>query len=192
MIRILFSVVMSFRWWLVVAALALGGFLVARADTATEIRDVLDRNFEAYNREDVEAMLQTLSPTIPKRQEFAEESARLFATTDSHISIEEFEFIEVRGQYATARVVQATYNNAKDELEQTDRDVAYRSQSALLPPAERVEYIQSFKRERGKWRLWAILTQPKPLAAKTTNVNAEQDNCPDGNCSFPRIRVTVR
>jgi hypothetical protein len=179
MTRILLSVFFStWRWWLL-AALVFGGMKFVRADEGDKIRAALDENFAAYNAEDVPRMMKSLSPTLPSRNEFAQQSAKLFADTDSYISVREFELLEVRGQYATARVVQAT-RTAQDAPEPTAAEAYYRENSKLLPSDEEVEYVQAFKKERGKWRLWLVMTQPKPYV---------KSDCPNGNCSFPRVRV---
>ena len=43
-------------------------------------------------------------------------------------------------------------------------DVAeYRNSSALLPEGERVEYINTFKKENGKWKLLLIVSEMKVI-----------------------------
>lgn len=207
MIRILFSMLMSFRWW-VVAAVVLGWLTsVARADQEFDIRAALDANFSAYNNEDVPTMMETLSPTLPDRDAFADHAQRVFETNDVYIRVEDFELLEVRGNMAKARVVQVTLP-AKDVVEETDDEDFFRNNSGLLPDAERVEYVQGFKKEGGKWRLWLIMSQPRkpfvgyddtgkyhgPNAAEINRKNGKiaKSDCPNGNCGFPRVKVTSR
>lgn len=207
LVRALF--VSTFWWWAAVVAFVLGYAAYVRADhpEEQEIRAALDQNFEAYNKEDVGAMMATLSPTLPRRDEFAQQAASTFRDNDAYISVREFELLEVRGQYAAARVVQGTL--ARDDApEPTPEEAFYRENSKLLPDEEETEYVQAFKKERGKWRLWLIMTTPRkpyvgytddgvyhgPGAAEINRKNGVnvRSNCPDGNCGFPRVRVSAR
>lgn len=203
MMRILFAIVFSMWRWLVVAALAIGFFQFARADESDKIRAALDENFAAYNAEDVQQMMKSLSPTLPDRNEFAQQAAKLFADTDVYISVKDFEILEVRPPFATARVVQVTMPG-NDMPEPSAEEAYYRDNSKLLPSEEEVEYVQAFKKEGGKWRLWLVMTQPrKPYVGYTDDgvyhgpnskeINAKngvamKSHCPGGNCSFPRVR----
>lgn len=210
MFRIVYSVVAStFWWWAAAIALFVGYSQFARGDHPEEhkIRAALDQNFEAYNREDVKGMLATLSPTLPRREEFAQQAAETFRDNDAYISVRDFELLEVKGQYAAARVVQGTM--ARDDApEPTEEQAFYRENSKLLPSEEETEYVQAFKKEGGKWRLWLIMTQPRkpyvgytddgvyhgPGAAEINRKNGVnvRSNCPGGNCGFPRVRVSAR
>lgn len=203
MTRIFFAVVMSYWRWLLAAALVFGAVQYARADEELKIRAALEENFAAYNAEDVSRMMKSLSPTLPDRKEFARQSAKLFADTDAYISIKDFELLEVNGQFAAARVVQST-TAAQDAPEPSAEEAYYRENSKLLPSEEEVEYVQAFKKEGGKWRLWLVMTKPKkpyvgytddgvyhgPGAAKINRENGVnvRSYCPNGNCSFPRVR----
>lgn len=203
MTSILLAVLRSTWRWLVIAAIAITAMQYVRADEEPKIRAALEENFAAYNAEDVPRMMKSLSPTLPDRNEFARQSAKLFADTDAYISIKDFELLEVRGQFATARVVQATMP-AQDTPEPSADEAYYRENSKLLPSEEEVEYVQAFKKEGGKWRLWLVMTQPRkpyvgytddgvyhgPGSAKINRENGVnvRSYCPNGNCSFPRVR----
>lgn len=210
MFRIAYAVFMSmFWWWLALIAFIVGYVSVARAThpEEIEIRAALQENFDAYNREDVKGIMATLSPTLPRRAEFESQAVKVFKDADAYISVRGFELLEVKGQYAMAYVVQGTV--VGDGLpEPTPDDAFYRQKSKLLPSEAEVEYVQSFKKERGKWRLWLTISEPKkPYVGYTddgvyrgpgaTEINrkngiAPKSQCPGGNCSFPRVRVTAR
>jgi len=189
------------RWILAAALLGFGAGYVF-ADESENIRAALDENFAAYNAEDVPRMMKTLSPTLPDRHEFERQSSKLFADTDAYISVKDFEVLDIRPPFATARVVQATMP-AQDTPEPTAEEAYYRENSKLLPSEEEVEYVQAFKKEGGKWRLWLVMTRPrKPYVGYTDDgvyhgpgakaINAKngiavKSHCPNGNCSFPRV-----
>lgn len=194
MFQIIRAVFLStFWWWVALAALLVGYSSFVRADHPEErkIRAALDANFEAYNKEDVKAIMATLSPTMPGREQFAQEAAATFAGNDAYISVRDFELLGVRGQFAAARVVQGTtVRDGGDDP--TQEQAFYRENSKLLPSEEVTEYVQSFKRENGKWRLWLIMTPATSISPEQENgVNVRSD-CPNGNCGFPRVRVVAR
>jgi len=210
MFRIIRAVFIStFWWWVAAIAFFVGYVSIVRAEhpEEMEIRAALAENFEAYNREDVKAMMATLSPTLPRRDEFESQADKLFKDTDSYISVRGFELLEVKGQYAVARVVQGTATG-EGIPEPTPDEAFYRENSKLLPDEAETEYVQAFKKERGKWRLWLIMSEPRkpyvgytddgvyhgPGAAEINRKNgiAQKSQCPGGNCGFPRIRVTTR
>lgn len=184
MFRILRGIFLSFAttiwWWLALVAFAVGYTAIVRADhpETNKIRAALDKNFEAYNREDMKELMASVSPFMPRRAEFEFQSRKFFESNDAYISVKEFELLAVRLPYAAARVVQTT-TKAPDAPEPTAEEAFYRDSTKLLPADEEVEYIQTFKKERGKWRLWLIIPQP-------------QNDCPTGNCGFPRMRVSGR
>ena len=203
MFRIFFAIFYSLYRWILIGALAFLAFQYARGDEAQNIEAALEENFAAYNAEDVPRMMKSLSPTLPDRNEFARQAAKLFADTDAYISIKEFELLEVRPPFAVARVVQVTMP-AKDMPAPTEDEAYYRENSKLLPSEEEVEYVQAFKKEGGKWRLWLVMTKPRaPFVGftddgvyhgpKAKEINAKngvamKNHCPNGNCSFPRVR----
>lgn len=204
MIRVLMSITFSMWRWFLLAALVVFGARVLRADEAADIRAALDENFAAYNAEDVPRMMESLSPTLPSREEFAQQSAKLFADTDAYISVRDFEILEVRPPFATARVVQAT-SASEDTPEPSANEAYYRENSKLLPSEEQTEYVQAFKKEGGKWRLWLVMTRPRPAyvgyldngeyrgpnakAINEKNGIKTKSYCPNGDCSFPRVRL---
>jgi hypothetical protein len=210
MFRILFSVAASLRWWILLAVTVFLGTLFVgyvRANETDAIRAALEENFAAYNAEDVPRMMRSLSPTLPDRDDFERQASKFFKDNDAYISIKDFEVLEVRPPYATARVVQGTLP-AEGAPEPSEDEAYYRENSKLLPSEEEVEYVQAFKKERGKWRLWLIMTAPKtPYVGYTDDgvyhgpnakvVNAKngittRSHCPDGNCGFPRVRVSAQ
>lgn len=210
MFRIIRAVFLSmFWWWVALVAFIVGYSQLVRADhpEEQEIRAALDRNFDAYNRENVKDMLATLSPTLPRREEFAQQASETFRDNDAYISVRDFELLEVKGQYAVARVVQGT-SVGDGVAEPTPEQAFYRENSKLLPTEAETEYVQAFKKEGGKWRLWLVMTQPRqpyvgytddgvyhgPNSAEINRKNGVnvRSYCPNGNCGFPRVKVTAR
>lgn len=137
------------------------------------IRAVLQANFQACNEENLEALMATCSREPPGTEEFAEEAKKLFKDTDVYLRLADFELLELRPPFASARVIQITLPaNEKDRQTGDARQVFFRGNSALLPQWETCEYTQTFKKEGGKWKLYAITTKPTPAVWPPDNPNA--------------------
>jgi hypothetical protein len=136
----------------------------ARAQETDAIRSALEANFQACNNEDVKALVGTLSKSLPRVPEFTKEATDTFEQTDAYFRLADFEVLEVKPPYAVARVVQITLpKDEKDRTTGTNQQIFYRNHSGLLPQWECVEYVQTFKKEGGKWKLYLITTEPKPV-----------------------------
>lgn len=129
-------------------------------DAEAEMREVLARNFQACNDEDIEALMETCSLEMPDRPGFRRESEILFREKDVHYSLVEFKVTRVDGNYAEARVVQNTY--AGDRSSDSPQREFFRNGTTLLPREECVEYMVSFRRERGRWKCLETISQPVP------------------------------
>lgn len=135
----------------------------ARAQEAEAIRSALEANFEACNHEDVKALVGTLSKSLPRVAEFTKEAKDTFEQTDAYFRLADFEVLEIKPPYAVARVVQITLpKDEKDRTAGTNQQIFFRNKSGLLPQWECVEYLQTFKKEGGKWKVHLILSEPKP------------------------------
>jgi hypothetical protein len=125
-----------------------------------EIREVLAENFRACNEEDIDALMDTCSMDMPDRPGFRRESAILFGEKDVHYSLVDFRVTKLRGDYAEAWIVQKTYS--EDRTSDSDARRAFRNGTTLLPQEETVGYFASFKRERGRWKCLATISEPIP------------------------------
>ena len=137
--------------------------LAAPVDKQTEqlINAAMQYNFDACNRENIAEVMDSCADEMPDRERFKRETESTFKEKDIHYSLVECELLAVRLPYAKARIVQDTHvlDRKSNEL-----DVAeYRNSSALLPGGERVEYINTFKKEKGKWKLLLIVSEMKVI-----------------------------
>ncbi|NDD53229.1 hypothetical protein EBZ39_05045 [bacterium] len=190
----------TWRKWLVLALAFVSGCVFAAvvngADTdAEKIRAVLEDNFQACNKEDLELLMDTQARGLCKADldQFRQEAKDMFADTDVYLRLEEFELVKKQLPFAAARVVQVTLpadENVRNNPNERQR--FYRNHTMLLPEYERVEYIQTFKKEGGKWRLWQIVTKPSPVEKggdrQTAPVVAD---CPNGQCRKQRPSSTT-
>ena len=118
-------------------------------------------NFDACNREAIEAVMKSCADAMPDREKFRRETVATFAEKDIHYSLVECEVLDVRLPWAKARIVQDSHVLDRKSKEQDQ--AAFRNSSALLPEGERVAYINTFKREKGKWKLFLIISEMKPV-----------------------------
>lgn len=179
-----------FRWLLVVVGLLWS--CSAFGDDSTAIRNVLQRNFDACTHEDIKALMDTQARSLPRQDmvEFRAAAEKMFADTDVYLGLEDFELTQVKPPFAAARVVQVTLPKNEADRQNPDKcERLYRNHTMLLPAYERVEYIQTFKREGGKWRLWEIVTEPKPVQSGASQDTPVVANCPDGKC-IKRVKGT--
>lgn len=156
---------MAFRavWLLLVLELT-SDLALAAPPTARDkqlITAAMNVNFEACNREDIEDVMKSCADAMPERDRFRRETLATFAEKDIHYSLVECEVLEVDYPWAKARIVQETH--VLDRESERPDEAAFRNNSALLPKAERVEYINTFKREKGKWKLYVIISEMRPV-----------------------------
>jgi hypothetical protein len=154
------------------AVLSIGPVFAAPTETlppaarkeAEKIREAVQANFQACNEENVKALLATCSRQSPGMNEFAKEAKTLFEKTDVYLRLADFELLELRPPHAAARIVQITLpRDEKDRTRGEPKEIFYQERSGLLPKWECCEYTQTFRKEDGKWRLYLITTEPKPV-----------------------------
>jgi hypothetical protein len=128
------------------------------------IREAMLVNFDACNRENIDDTMASCADAMPEREKFREETLATFEEKDIHYSLVECEVLEVKHPWAKARIVQHTH--VLDRKSKDQDQAAYRNSSALLPGPECVEYINTFKREKGKWKLYVIISPMRQVEAK--------------------------
>lgn len=126
-----------------------------------QITAAVRRNFDACNREDIEALMQTCTEAMPDRKKFRRESLACFAAKDIHYSLVECEVLDVQRPWALARIVQDTH--VLDRNTASDDQAAYWNGTGLLPQEGRVEYLTTCRRENGEWKLHLIVSRMRTV-----------------------------
>ena len=135
--------------------------LAAPVDKTEElISGAMQYNFDACNRENIAEVMDSCSQEMPDRERFKRETESTFKEKDIHYSLVECELLAVNLPYAKARIVQDTH--VRDRKTNDIAAAEYRNSSALLP-GERVEYLNTFKKENGKWKLLLIVSEMKVI-----------------------------
>lgn len=158
------------------------------------LRAVTEQNFNAMNTEDIRALEATCSMSMPGRQAFLEDAAKLFEETDVYLRLEQFKLLNVRGDTAYMAVVQTTL--VPEGVRGSKIATSYRNATCLLPEKETIGYVQVCRFENGRWKIVTIdgtpvetTTEGKPVGpVPGTGFSQVRQSCPDGNCQFPRVR----
>ena len=130
-------------------------------NTERQIVEAMQRNFAACNSEDITAVMESCADAMPDRGKFRKETLETFREKDIHYSLVACELLQVRLPYASARIVQDTH--VGDPESKTPCQAAYRNNTALIPNAQRVEYINTFKKEKGRWKLYLVVSEMKKV-----------------------------
>jgi len=131
----------------------------ASADDASEMRSILQKNFDACNNEDVDALMETCSIDMPRRQEFRRESEKLWKEKDVYYRLVDFKIESIQGDYATAWVVQTSH--VEDRSSSDEREEFVRNGTTLLTRKECVRYKVAFKKDGRFWKCYLTLTEPE-------------------------------
>lgn len=145
----------------VFVALILSFSSVCLAGDAEDILAILQANFEACNREDADALMETCSVDMPDREKFRRESVKLWREKDIHYSIVDFRVVKIQGNLATAEIVQNTHCTDRKHADENER--FFRNGTTLLPDGEKVRYMAAFKKESGKWKCYLTISDPVPV-----------------------------
>lgn len=154
------------------------------------IEMVVQQNFTASNHEDVQGVIDTMTPDFPNREQFTEELKQFFDEVDCYMRVRSVEFVSAemtdRGPVAVVRVVQETLAGKDgDELPYSE----FRTRSAMLPPWELCEFDLEVHKLRGKWLIHEMASQPSEVTTEILQERASAADCKDGNCRLTNARV---
>ena len=128
------------------------------AGDVENMRKVMEANFDACNKEDVDALLETCSVDMPRRDEFRRDSLKVWKEKDIYYRLADFKVLQIKGDYAVASVVQISHTVDRNSSDRRDEFV--RNGTGLLTKDECVEYKAAFKKDRGIWKCYLMLTEP--------------------------------
>jgi hypothetical protein len=165
---------------------------------------VLEQNFQAVVGEDWKALQKSMSVqtgTPAQIAEFKDECDKMWHETDVYMRLVDFKILRVQLPMAEGLVLQMTLPASEKDREPVLHQrlgVNFRHYSALLPEYEMVVYKQLFRYEGGKWKVHQVSSVP--VAADSNSFQqagkqqpaAQRNNCPNGNCQFPRVKVSMR
>jgi len=124
------------------------------------VTTAMNKNFDACNREDIKATMDSCSMEMPDRDKFERETLTVFRDKDIYYRLLDCELLEVKFPYALAKVRQQTM--LEDRSANDNQQKLYRNSSALVPD-EYVEYLNTFKYEDGEWKLLVIVSEMRPF-----------------------------
>jgi hypothetical protein len=120
------------------AQTGLEAFTKTSADISAELKSVLLKNFEGYQKEDIGEILTTVHTLSPGYAATKSVADQIFPVYDLKYELSSFRYLMIDGGYALARVSQIT--------------------SKIKGPAfhnNQIDLIIVFKQEDGKWKLWS-------------------------------------
>ncbi len=128
------------------------------------IEQVIQQNFEASNREDVQGVMATMTPVIPQQEQFIEELEQFYKDVDCYMRVVSVEPVSSEmtddGLRAVVRVVQETMVAGEE------KDLPYsefRERSTMLPPWPLCEYDMVLYKVRNKWLIYECDGQPREV-----------------------------
>jgi len=143
----------------------------------------LQANLHACNQEDLPALLATMSVEMPQRELFIETIQQEWAVEDTYNRLVDVQVLKhsdaphanTRFPYATVLVTQETLRSTPENQQafQDCREGKCRNEDlanlfAISPKSgSKVRYQALFKKERGKWKGVANLTEPEPVEEET-------------------------
>lgn len=144
-----------------------------------KVRAALEENIQACNAENIDALMATLHPALPRQDEFRDEAIQLFADTDLYTRILAVEYsphytdtadrVPEFCVYVTQHTVIA---NGGDE----DRTF-FREHAAMILP-EYSKYLMGFWPDgKGGWKCGMIYG--KPVSIPERDLEYIQDGIPD-------------
>lgn len=171
---------------LAVAWLMLVSAAAAEDSTTRKIRVLMQENFAASNQEDLDGVLATMSEEMPQRDVFIEQCRREWEASDLYYRLDDVKIVKQnqwRAPYLVATVRQTiTGNEGKVE----DPDISNIMNLNTGAPTTECELL--FKREKGKWKIVAGLTEPRPVDRKNVKEAGASGACADGSCRWPRAK----
>lgn len=170
-----------------------------------QMRDAVVANFDAQSREDVDAMIATISPKgqqmagPTEMAELREESLKLFEETNLKLRLVSLHVYDYSPPSVTgcayADVVQLTLpaEHSYADLEEYPADMSslWRHHSAALPTSQLVHYVLRFDYDpRARtWKTSRIVEPPKPVSNWPENTQevmhgkTPEPTCRTGVCS---------
>jgi hypothetical protein len=171
----------------VATIVAVYGFLVAQARGESPeaikqgIWENMQANFHACNEENLPKLLATVSRELPQRELFVETIKAEWAAEDTYTRLVDVEVLphsdapnaNCTFPYATAWITQQTIRPNSQNIQAfeqcrngrcRDKDLAHLF--AISPNHDTVRYQALFKKEGGKWKGIANLTEPEPVGAQ--------------------------
>lgn len=169
---------------------------------AQKMRAVLEANFQALTAENLPALMATTSRysgSPAQVAEFKQEAQQMFDDTDVYVRLVNFQLVKFQPPRAYAIVQQLTLPADEADHQPRQGKLNFRHHSALLPEYQLVEYKQRFNFENGQWKVHRVVTPPVPSGTWSSKFSAsgeptgrQKQNCPDGKCSAPFVRVRTQ
>lgn len=151
------------------ASLLLSTGAYAEDSTTRQLREVLEENMAASTNEDLPRLLKTMSKEMPNRELFVEQCKKEWAEHDIYYRLDDVKVVKQNKwppPYAVATIRETQWDKKREGPEGRAEDVAAddlanRMSLRTTHPTTESEYL--FKRENGKWKVVAGISDPRPV-----------------------------
>lgn len=153
------------------ATLLMAAGVRAEDSTTRQLREVLEENMAASTNEDLPRLLKTMSKEMPNRELFVEQCKKEWAEHDIYYRLDDVKIVKQNKwlpPYVVATVRETQWDKKREGPEGRADDVAAgdlanRMSLRTTHPTMESEYL--FKRENGKWKVVAGISDPRPVAS---------------------------
>jgi hypothetical protein len=114
------------------------GIAQTEEDVSVAIKLVIMENLKATQAEDMDRMMKTIHTQSPSYLQTKQQIAPIFDNFDLSYRLLSYSYIGLDGEYAVARVKQATKKVSGPAFQNNELDL-----------------MQVFRKENGKWKFWA-------------------------------------
>lgn len=185
-----------FLWTMVAVFSALLAVEIARGEDATtrQLRAVLEENMAACTEEDLSRLMKTMSKEMPNRELFMEQCKKEWAEHNIYYRLIDVKIVkqsEWKPPYVVATVTeeQREYNPEDGKEETPADDLSHAMSIRTKTPVTQSEYL--FKREGGKWKIVAGLSEERPVEPGAV-IEVVNKDCADGQCDKSGVRSAFR
>lgn len=141
----------------------------AEDNTVRQLRAVLEENMAACTDEDLPRLLKTMSEEMPNRELFIEQCKKEWAEHDIYYRLDDVKIVKQNQwapPYVVATVRETQWDKKREGPEGKAADVAPGDLSDRMSlrtthPTTESDYL--FKREHGRWKVVAGISDPRPV-----------------------------
>lgn len=159
---------------------------VRAESTQDQLAQLMQENLAACNEENLPRLLATMSEEMPQRDLFIQQTKAEWEVSDLYYRLDNVQIVKQnkwRAPYAVATVRQTITGN---EGQVEDAHLSDIMSLNTKDPITESEIL--FKREHGKWKMVAGLTEPRPVGSKMVKEAATPGPCANGQCRWPKVR----
>lgn len=187
----------KFFWaaWVFFFVLLFSRWSAAEDSTTRQLRAVLEENMAACTEEDLPRLMKTMSKEMPNRELFEEQCRTEWAEHDIYYRLVDVKIVKQnqwRPPYLVATVTEEQHEKAEEGGADAEpvNDLSHAMSIRTKTPVTQSEYL--FKREGGKWKIVAGITEERAVDPAVVVELANGQNCKNGQCDKSGVRSVFK